>query len=130
MNSSIQDLLTRFDHFNDSVLRSFSFTYSRTGLNNASVWIYAQDWTFGEQDVWSMVKFTMDEVSEASFCETHRHCLPSISFGIHVCKFGKDVAIEFGGLFSESIESIDDIRKSAAYVICRDISFEIEENIQ
>lgn len=120
--ATVSAFLTRFNSFNDGVLRQVVHRYRRSKLPEALVTISTKD---QQADIgWSNVVLAVEEVSEILFREggSTRQIL---SDGLHVAWFGDDVWCDLSPYGPEP-ETMEDFRQSDFYIVGRQLAWRVE----
>jgi len=116
----IDGYLERFYQFSDSVIRSIDIRFrNREKLTCVSVEISTRDSEKSEAEQWCNVILTVEGVSEFSFQENSKASYQVISNGINMLKSNGWIYVDFGHL--DSLVDSNEIRKSPAYVVGKDI---------
>lgn len=117
-------ILNRFYGFDDGLIRSFRLMYSEDGTKHAEIIVACRDAESSTNENWVAVTVSIRDVSEAKFVEGSHTTLQVLSDGLHICQYDDLVGVEFGGAY-ETPRTMDELRKSEAFVVGKKVGFEI-----
>ncbi|MGL4463119.1 MAG: hypothetical protein ACRDD1_13130 [Planctomycetia bacterium] len=118
-------LSQRFDNFCDSVVKLISITYP-DGVKTGTLAIESQDFGSTVDNEWVTVVFTIVDLAEAVVKEFPNTSLVVASPGVNICWFDGMPSIEFSGEFWSPPESLQELRKSYAFMRGRTLAIDVK----
>lgn len=119
-----ESLLTRFYGLCDGLIRSVQLRYTGEGTRYVELVIACRDSETTVNEGWVSVRVLIQNVNEFTFVEKPQTTLQVLSNGLQVQVFGDFVGVEFGGSV-DGPYSLDDLRKSVAFAIGKQVDFEV-----
>ena len=123
-NDEHSSFLKRFYEFNDTVIRSIKLIFSDDGTRGMELLMSAQDSMVKGDDKWVSVTIFVDNISEMAIREQAQTTIQVISHGLHILIVENQFGLEFGGAV-ENLDSFSTLQESDAFVIGKELSFEV-----
>ena len=122
-NEVLDNLVNRFNHFYDSILKSIFIDYENDLIGAT---FHARDYYQLSKESWGSVRIELIGIQSFKLQEkwnTHQGFVN----GIHLVKIDNNVVIEFGEL-SEKPVLMEDLEHSSFYIISKSMKFEFKED--
>lgn len=123
-HDDFERILNRFYGFSDGLIRWIQLRYQDGGTQNVELEVACRDSEATEDEGWVSVRVRVRNAQEFTVREKSNTTLQVLSGGLHIQKLDDGVGIDFGGRWDPP-QSIDELRKSDAFAIGREIEIEV-----
>jgi hypothetical protein len=118
---AIRQLAELFGDFHDAVISDFHYYFAASEKETSRIEIKMQAMTLTPENSWSSMRLVLHDILEVKFQE--RNTSNCVIFGAQFIQDGSSIIVDFDSPACAKT-SIEEVRSSDFYVVCRNLQFE------